>query len=92
MVFQIQLFVAGDSPRSRNAILGTEDLCAQLPSGLWQLSIVDVLRDCDHAENEGVLATPTLLCRGPFTCFRIVGEFRPKDVLYRFLPASEQIM
>jgi len=92
LVILFRLFVAGDNPRSRNAIDHARGVCGQLPSGRWKLDVVDVLSDSEQAQAEGILATPTLLCHAPYADFRVVGKFQAADLLLRLFSASDQIM
>ena len=71
---QLRLYVAGDSPRSRQAIQSLKRLDETPMSGRFRLEIVDVLEEPERAEEDRVLATPTLLRIEPAPCRRILGD------------------
>jgi circadian clock protein KaiB len=92
LVFYIQLFVSGDGPESRRAIHRVQDLYSRMPAGFCELRIVDVLRDSESAEQEGILATPTLVLRSSSSTVRVVGDYQASELLFRILPTSDCIM
>jgi circadian clock protein KaiB len=78
---QLRLYVAGDSPRSHNAILSLRRLDASPLSGRYQLEVIDVLQEPARAEEDHVLATPTLLRLSPGPRRRILGDLTDLDQL-----------
>jgi circadian clock protein KaiB len=72
--WQLQLFVAGESPSSVAAIRNAHRIVEEfLPKGST-VTIVDLAADWDHAEIEQVLAIPTLIRRSPAPPRRIIGD------------------
>lgn len=72
--YVFELYVAGDAPRSQVAIRSLEALCARHLRGRYRLTVVDVLKDPERAEQAKILATPTLLKTSPAPVARIVGD------------------
>ena len=70
---QFWLFVAGNSGRSQRALAQLEELRrTRLASA--EIEVVDVLEHPELAEEQRILATPTLVRRGPGPSRRIVGD------------------
>jgi circadian clock protein KaiB len=79
----LRLYIAGDSPRSRLALHSLQRLLA-VDSG-YRLEIVDILDQPGRAEEDHILATPTLLRLSPAPRRRIVGDLGPLEHLMRAL-------
>lgn len=72
--YLMKLFVAGDSPRSERAIQNLEQLCDRAMRDNYEITIVDVLEQPAIAEEDKVMATPTLIKLTPYPTRRIVGD------------------
>lgn len=76
-----QLFVAGDSARSRAAEANFRRLAAERLDDRYELSVVDVTKDPDRAEEERILTTPTLVKTSPGPMRRVTGDFGDFDTV-----------
>lgn len=72
--YLFRLFVAGDSPRSRQAVANLRRLADERLAGRYQLTVVDVIADPASAEDARVLTTPTLLKEHPSPARRVTGD------------------
>ena len=72
--FLLKLFVAGQSPRASVAIANLKLICANELEGQFDLEIIDVLEHPQIAEDERILATPTLIKRLPLPHRRVIGD------------------
>jgi circadian clock protein KaiB len=72
--YELRLFVTGQTPRSINAISNIRRLCERELPGRYKLTIVDVLEQPQLAENERIMATPTLIKITPPPAMRIIGD------------------
>ena len=54
-------------------------ICEQELSGLYKLEVVDVLENPQRAEDEKILATPTLIKQLPPPLRRVIGDLSDKD-------------
>jgi circadian clock protein KaiB len=78
----LMLFVTGQSHRSTRAIDSVRALCEGALRGQCRLEVIDVLEQPQLAEDEKVLATPTLLRRFPPPPRRLIGDLSdPQRVL-----------
>jgi circadian clock protein KaiB len=89
----LTLYVTGTSPRTQVAIDNLNRICAQELLGSYELEIVDVLEHPQRAEDEKILATPTLIKQLPPPLRRVIGDLSDKDKVLlglevRTLPTS----
>lgn len=83
--FEIQLFVAGDTPRSHLAASNVRRLLESVTSEEYSLEIIDVLERPDLAEEHRILATPFVLKHSPSPTRRVVGDLSDLDLAARAL-------
>ncbi|ETW98324.1 MAG: hypothetical protein ETSY1_19320 [Candidatus Entotheonella factor] len=72
--YALKLYVTGQTPRSERAIANLQMLCENQLQGQYQLIIVDVLEFPGLAEEEKIIATPTLIKELPPPLRRIIGD------------------
>ena len=75
----LRLFVAGSSPRAKQALDNLQRLCDEELHGCYQVEVIDVLDRPDLAEEDRVLATPTLIKRLPPPLRRVIGDLSDKE-------------
>lgn len=89
--FKFKLYIAGQSPRSRSAIHNFQRIMATEFSDRCDLEIIDVYEHPQKAEDDRILATPTLVKEGPPPMRRIIGDLsRTSDVLEALEIAAER--
>ena len=72
--FKLRLYITGTTPRSERAIANLEKICETDLKDLYDLQIIDVLENPQLAEDEKILATPTLIKDLPPPLKRIIGD------------------
>ena len=77
--FLLKLYVTGTSPRTRQAIENLQRICEQELRGRYTLDIIDVLEQPQAAENDRILATPTLIKQLPLPLRRVIGDLSDKE-------------
>jgi circadian clock protein KaiB len=77
--FVLKLYVTGTSPRTRQAIENLQHICEQELRGRYELEIVDVLEHPQAAEDDRILATPTLIKKLPLPLRRVIGDLSDRD-------------
>jgi circadian clock protein KaiB len=77
--YLLRLFVTGASPRTTTAIANLKHICEQELEGCYDLEIIDVLENPEMAENERILATPTLIKSLPLPLRRVIGDLSDKE-------------
>lgn len=66
--------MTGASLRATTAIANLKRICEQELQGQYELEIIDVLEFPDLAEDEKILATPTLIKSLPLPLRRVIGD------------------
>ena len=77
--YLLKLFVTGASSRTAPAIANLRRICEQELEGQYELEIIDVLQFPDLAEDEKILATPTLIKSLPLPLRRVIGDLSDKE-------------
>ncbi|MGI8619335.1 MAG: circadian clock KaiB family protein [Gemmatimonadaceae bacterium] len=77
--YLLRLFVTGTSSRTGTAIANLRRICEQELRGQYDLEIIDVLQFPDVAEDEKILATPTLIKSLPLPLRRVIGDLSDKE-------------
>lgn len=70
----LKLYVTGQTRRSERAIANLRQLCEQNFGQQYDLTVIDVLEQPQLAEDEKILATPTLIKVLPPPLRRIIGD------------------
>jgi circadian clock protein KaiB len=86
----LRLFVTGTSQRSLRAIEAIRSMC-RVYSGRVTVEIVDVLEQPEQAENEKILATPTLIRQIPGPPRRLVGNLEEASRVIQLLGLEELV-
>jgi circadian clock protein KaiB len=77
--YLLKLYVTGTSPRAEVAIANLRRICEQELRGQYQLEIIDVLENPQVAEDDKILATPTLIKQLPPPLRRVIGDLSDKE-------------
>jgi circadian clock protein KaiB len=72
--YSFRLYVTGASPGSSRAIAFIKAFCEQFLKGRYLLEVVDVYQQPALADEERILATPTLVRTSPLPLRRVVGN------------------
>src|SRR5689334_12172015 len=72
--YTFRLYVTGATPGSSRAISCIKSFCEQFLKGRYLLEVVDLYQQPAMAEDERILATPTLVRTWPLPLRRVVGN------------------
>lgn len=72
--FLLQLYVAGQTPKSVAAIRNLKDICEQYLRGRYEVEVIDLVENPSLARSAQILAIPTLVRRLPVPISRIIGD------------------
>ena len=91
--FLLKLYVAGSTPRATSAIDNLRRICEKDLKGRYELEIIDVLKNPELAEQDKILATPTLIKQLPPPLRRVIGDLSDSEKVLlglelRQVPAS----
>jgi circadian clock protein KaiB len=72
--YVLRLYVTGMTPRSTRAIRAVRSICEELLAGRFDLEIIDVYQQPALIRDEQIIATPTLVKKGPMPERRMIGD------------------
>jgi circadian clock protein KaiB len=70
----LTLYVTGQTARSVRTIANLRRICDEELGGEYDMKVIDVLERPQLAEDEKILATPTLIKELPLPIRRIIGD------------------
>ena len=92
----LKLYVAGNTPNSMRALNTLKEILDTEFKGVYALKVIDVLRNPQLAEEDKILATPTLSKILPPPVRKIIGDLSDRekvliglDLLFDELKESE---
>ncbi|MBW4625023.1 MAG: circadian clock protein KaiB [Brasilonema octagenarum HA4186-MV1] len=95
--YVLKLYVAGNTANSVRALNTLKNILEQEFQGVYALKVIDVLKSPQLAEEDKILATPTLSKILPPPVRRIIGDLSDRervliglDLLYEELSEDEQ--
>jgi circadian clock protein KaiB len=72
--WNMRLYVAGQTPKSLAAFSNLKQLCDQHLNGRYQIEVVDLLKQPQLAQNDQIVALPTLVRKLPEPIKRVIGD------------------
>ena len=90
-VWELRLYVAGQSPKSLRAFANLKALCEEHLAGRYRIEIVDLVEDPALAQRDDILAIPTLVRQLPAPVRKIIGDLSDSErvlVSLRLQPVS----
>jgi circadian clock protein KaiB len=75
----LKLYVAGNTPNSMRALKTLRNILETEFRGVYALKVIDVLKNPQLAEEEKILATPTLAKILPPPVRRIIGDLSDRE-------------
>jgi circadian clock protein KaiB len=73
-VWELRLYVAGQTPRSIAAFNNLKRLCEEHLPGRYKIEVIDLVQNPRLARDEQIVAIPTLVRKLPDPIRRIVGD------------------
>jgi circadian clock protein KaiB len=78
-VWNLRLYVAGQTPRSIAAFANLKRLCEEHLSGRYSIEVVDLVKHPQLAAGDQIVAIPTLVRKLPQPLRKIVGDLRDTE-------------
>lgn len=75
----LKLYITGTTPNSERAIANLRRLSAEELSEQYEIIVIDVLERPQLAEDEKILATPTLVKALPPPLRRVIGDLSDSE-------------
>ena len=80
--WNLRLYVAGQTPKSLAAFSNLKKLCEEHLPGRYQIEVVDLTKQPHLAQNDQIVALPTLVRKLPEPIKRVIGDLsNPERVM-----------
>jgi circadian clock protein KaiB len=73
--WELRLYIAGQTPRSLEALANLQRICEEHLHGRYRIEVVDLLVNPTLARGDQILAVPTLVRQLPPPVKKIIGDF-----------------
>ena len=73
-VWELRLYIAGQTPRSVAAFANLKKLCEEHLPGRYKIEVIDLMQHPQLAAGDQIVALPTLVRKLPEPLRRIVGD------------------
>src|ERR1700759_4567227 len=73
-LYQLRLYVAGQSTRASAALRNLETICETHLQGQYKIEVVDLLKNPQLARGDQIFAVPTLVRQLPPPVKKIIGD------------------
>jgi circadian clock protein KaiB len=77
--YVLKLYVAGLTPRSREAIQTVSVVCDEHLAGRYELEVIDIYQQPVLARGDQIIAAPTLVKKLPLPLRRLIGSMADRD-------------
>ena len=75
----LRLYVAGQTPKSLSAFSNLKRICEEHLANRYVIEVVDLLKQPQLAQDDQIVALPTLIRRLPEPIKRIIGDLSDLD-------------
>lgn len=73
-VWDLRLYIAGETARSKAALANLQAICDEHLAGRYQVEVVDLLKNPQLAKGDQIVALPTLVRKLPNPMRKIIGD------------------
>lgn len=73
-IWELRLYVAGQTRKSLAAITNLKRLCEEHLAGAYHIEVIDLLQRPELAQGDQILAIPTLVRKLPAPMRKIIGD------------------
>ena len=73
-VWNLRLYVAGQTPKSIAAFANLKKICEENLAGRYKIEVIDLLENPQLAKGDQILAIPTLVRKLPQPVRKIIGD------------------
>ena len=78
-LWDLKLYVAGQTPRSMAAVANLKKLCDEHLAGHYRIEVIDLVKNPQLARGDQILAIPTLVRRLPQPVRKIIGDLSNQE-------------
>lgn len=73
-LWELRLYVAGQTPKSIRAFANLRKICEEYLAGQYRIEVIDLLENPHLAQQDQIVAIPTLVRKLPEPVRKIVGD------------------
>jgi circadian clock protein KaiB len=73
-MWNLKLYVAGQTPKSILAFSNLKKICEEHVTGKYRIEVIDLLKNPQLAKGDQILAIPTLVRKLPVPIRKIIGD------------------
>ena len=77
--YQLRLYIAGETAKSRAACANLERICQTHLAGQYSIEVIDLTKTPQLAAGDQILAIPTLVRRLPAPIKKIMGDLSDEE-------------
>ncbi len=72
--WDLRLYVAGQTPNSIRAFANLKKICEEHLAGIYNVEVIDLLKNPQLAKGDQIIAVPTLVRKLPKPLKKIIGD------------------
>ena len=73
-IWNLRLYVAGQTPKSITAFSNLKKICDEHLAGKYRIEVIDLLKNPQLAKGDQIIAIPTLVRKLPEPLKRMIGD------------------
>ena len=73
-VYELRLYVAGQTPKSIAAFSNLNEICKTHLAGKYKIEVIDLMKNPQLAKGDQIFAIPTLVRKLPTPIKKIIGD------------------
>lgn len=73
-IWELRLYVAGQTPKSLTAFANLKKICEEHLAGQYRIEVIDLLENPQLARGDQIVAIPTLVRKLPEPIRKIIGD------------------
>ena len=77
--WELRLYIAGNTQRSATALSNLKRYCEEHLKGIYEIEVIDLLKNPQLAEGDQILAIPTLVKKVPEPVRKIIGDLSNEE-------------
>ena len=90
-LWDLRLYVSDHTPKSAAAFANLKRICEEHLAGNYRIEVIDLCQQPQLAQEEQIVAIPTVVRRSPLPPRRVVGDLSSAEKTLRGLQFCEQL-
>ena len=78
-IWNLRLYVAGQTPKSIRAFANVKVLCEEYLKGRYRIEVIDLMENPQLARGDQIIAIPTLVRKLPEPVRKIIGDLSSSE-------------